>query len=68
MQAASKGNDRELYRQFAEANTRQSRKVHLRGLLRFKEATATAVPLEEVESAKDIVKRFCTGEPPVVLN
>ena len=32
----------------------------LRGLLRFREA-ATPIPLEEVEPAKEIVKRFSTG-------
>lgn len=38
-----------------------ARKCTLRGLLRFKTATATAIPLEEVESAAEIVKRFVTG-------
>src|SRR5690606_27146108 len=39
-----------------DARTRNT----LRGLLRFKE-TGASIPLEEVEPAKDIVRRFCTG-------
>ena len=33
----------------------------LRGLLRFKTENCTPVPIDEVEPAKDIVKRFATG-------
>src|SRR5439155_7533276 len=33
----------------------------LRGLLKFKKGLQPAVPIEEVEPAKEIVKRFCTG-------
>ncbi|KAL6762553.1 hypothetical protein V8C86DRAFT_1824990 [Haematococcus lacustris] len=60
LQAASADNNRELYRQFSASNTRLSQAVHLRGLLRFK-STAQSVPLEEVEPASQIVKRFVTG-------
>jgi len=58
-EAARKGN-RELYREFSELNTELSRQCTLRGMLRFKKAEVP-VPLEEVEPAKEIVKRFCTG-------
>lgn len=40
--------------------SRLSQQCTLRGLLRFK-AAATPVPLDEVEPAASIVKRFCTG-------
>lgn len=61
LQRAARDNSREAYKQFSAANTALSRRVHLRGLLRFKTEAAEAVPLEEVEPAADIVKRFCTG-------
>ena len=41
------------------ATNRLSQQCTLRGLLRFKQAP-TPVPLEEVEPAASIVKRFCT--------
>jgi glutamate synthase (NADPH/NADH) large chain len=40
-------------------NETTTRECHLRGLLRFK--ASTPVPLEQVESAASIVRRFCTG-------
>ncbi|GLI65807.1 hypothetical protein VaNZ11_009430 [Volvox africanus] len=61
LQAATAGNDRELFRQFSALNTRLSRACHLRGLLKFCTEAATPVPLEEVEPASAIVKRFVTG-------
>lgn len=60
LQAATAGNNRELWRQFSLLNTQLSRQVHIRGLLRFK-TTAQTVPLAEVEPAARIVKRFVTG-------
>jgi glutamate synthase (NADPH/NADH) large chain len=38
-----------------------TKKATLRGLLTFNESLTPAVAIEEVESAADIVKRFCTG-------
>ncbi|GAX86014.1 hypothetical protein CEUSTIGMA_g13429.t1, partial [Chlamydomonas eustigma] len=60
LQAASQGNNKELYRQFSILNTQFNKQIHLRGLLKFK-STAQSVPLSEVESAAQIVKRFVTG-------
>ena len=40
--------------------TEQVKKTSLRGLLTFRE-DVSAVRLEEVEAASEIVKRFCTG-------
>ncbi len=52
----------EKYREYARAiNEDASRKATLRGLLRISSAGAAAIPLEEVEPASEIVKRFCTG-------
>ncbi len=40
-------------------NSETTRQCHLRGLLKFRKGNA--VPLHEVETAAEIVKRFCTG-------
>ncbi|MEE8440839.1 MAG: glutamate synthase large subunit, partial [Spirochaetia bacterium] len=60
LQKASVSNDVEAYRAFAERqNQRSRRQATLRGLLRFK--PADPIPLDEVEPAGEIVKRFVTG-------
>ena len=60
LQAASRNNSQEAYEQFAELiNDYNRNRCSLRGLLVFKKGNP--VPLEEVEPAKEIVKRFCTG-------
>jgi glutamate synthase domain-containing protein 2/glutamate synthase domain-containing protein 1/glutamate synthase domain-containing protein 3 len=56
----------ERYREYARAvNEDAARKATLRGLLRIGPAqgapAAAPVPLEEVEPASEIVRRFCTG-------
>ncbi|HEY4409389.1 MAG TPA: glutamate synthase-related protein, partial [Acidimicrobiia bacterium] len=52
---------RAAYAEFARlANEDNGRRATLRGLLRFKEA-AEPIPLDEVEPAAEIVKRFATG-------
>lgn len=61
LQAATKGNNRELYKQYAALNHKLSQQCHLRGMLRFKSLESGPVPLEEVEPAAAIVKRFVTG-------
>ena len=49
------------YRAFAATiNDQSQRLLTIRGLMRFKEAAAP-VPLDEVEPAAEIVKRFATG-------
>ena len=61
IQAAAKLNDESAYWRFAKhANHDEQTRCSLRGLLKFKESD-TAVPIEEVEPASEIVKRFCTG-------
>jgi len=65
LQHAVRGNSKERYRAFARILNEQSeRLVTLRGLFRIKTAEEDkrkAVPLDQVEPAKDIVKRFATG-------
>ncbi len=61
LQRATRDNDRELYAAFAREIDDQSREMcTLRGLFRLRKA-ATPMPLEQVEPAEDIVKRFATG-------
>ncbi len=60
LQHAVKYNDAKAYAEYAAAVNDQSRKLcTLRGLFEF--APGKSVPLEEVEPASEIVKRFCTG-------
>ena len=61
LQHAIRTGDRAQYRQFAESMNEQTAKLkNLRGLFRLKKGRK-AVPLEEVEPASSIVKRFATG-------
>ncbi|MCD4825329.1 MAG: glutamate synthase large subunit [Phycisphaerae bacterium] len=60
LQRAVRLGDAEAYQRYAKSINDQSRKhCTLRGLFEF--VPGEAVPIEEVESAGDIVKRFCTG-------
>jgi glutamate synthase (NADPH/NADH) large chain len=61
LQVAARRGDKNAYQQFAAHVNEQARKTGaLRGLLDF--ATGLPpVPLEQVEPAGEIVKRFCTG-------
>src|SRR5476651_983693 len=65
LQHAVRGNSLDRYQAFAKILNEQSeRLLTLRGLFRIKTAEdekRKPVPLEEVEPAKDIVKRFATG-------
>ncbi len=61
VQVAARTGSRDAYRQFAETvNKDAHRRCFLRGLLQFKN-DRTPVAIEEVEPAREIVKRFCTG-------
>src|SRR5690606_10759224 len=59
----ARNNSEDAYWRFAKTVNQDNRnRCTLRGLLELKEGIAgPAIPLEEVESAKQIVKRFCTG-------
>ena len=61
MQLASRTNDEDAYWDFANhANEVSTKQSTLRGLLQFKKINKP-LNLEEVESEKEIVKRFATG-------
>ncbi len=61
LQHAVRGNDAKTYEEYSRLVNEQSEKLlTLRGLMEFKWADEP-VPLEEVEPAKEIVKRFATG-------
>jgi len=65
LQHAVRGELPDKYKAYAEAvNVQSEQKMTLRGLFRIKMADETgrkAIPLDQVESAADIVKRFATG-------
>jgi glutamate synthase (NADPH/NADH) large chain len=64
LQHAVRGNSQDKYRAFAKILNEQDALVTIRGLFRVKSAAEVGrkpVPLEAVEPAKDIVKRFATG-------
>ncbi|HTZ36278.1 MAG TPA: glutamate synthase central domain-containing protein, partial [Stellaceae bacterium] len=61
LQHAARGNSAADYQAFADIiNDQSERLLTIRGLMKFKSA-AVPVPLDEVEPAKDIVRRFATG-------
>ena len=61
LQHAVRGNDARSYAEFSRIiNEQNENLLTLRGLFEFKFA-AEAVPVDEVEPAKEIVKRFATG-------
>jgi glutamate synthase (NADPH/NADH) large chain len=60
IQKAARQGDKQAYREFARlVNEQVARECHLRGLMRFK--PRKPIPLDQVEPASEIVKRFCTG-------
>jgi len=61
LQVAARTNSRAAYKEFARATNEQTKKVTLRGQLKFKLDPSRAIPLEEVEPVSEIVKRFNTG-------
>lgn len=62
LQHSTRANNFNTYKEYAQIiNDQTKRQLTLRGLFEFKVDPAKAIALEEVESAKDIVKRFATG-------
>ena len=60
LQYATRSNDPRAYREFADDVNDQSRRMAtLRGLLEFKDGQS--IPIDQVEPAVEIVKRFATG-------
>jgi glutamate synthase (NADPH/NADH) large chain len=62
LQHATRSNSFSTYKEYAQLINDQSRRhLTLRGLFEFKLDPARAIALEDVEPAKEIVKRFATG-------
>ncbi len=62
LQHATRANNYRTYKEYAQLINDQSRRhMTLRGLFEFKLDPARAIALDDVESAKEIVKRFATG-------
>ncbi len=62
LQHSTRSNNWSTYKEYAQlVNDQSKRHMTLRGLFEFKIDPAKAIPLEQVESAKEIVKRFATG-------
>ena len=62
LQHSTRANNWNTYKEYAQLINDQSRRhMTLRGLFEFKIDPAKAIPVDEVESAKEIVKRFATG-------
>ncbi len=62
LQHSTRANNWSTYKEYAQLINDQSRRhMTLRGLFEFRIDPSKAIPVEEVEPAKDIVKRFATG-------
>jgi glutamate synthase (NADPH/NADH) large chain len=62
LQHSTRANNFSSYKEYAQIINDQSRRhLTLRGLFEFRIDPSKAIPLEQVESAKEIVKRFATG-------
>ncbi len=62
LQHATRSNNFSTFKEYAQLiNDQSKRHMTLRGLFEFKIEPSRAIPLDQVESAKDIVTRFATG-------
>ncbi len=62
LQHSTRANNWNTYKEYAQIINDQSRRhMTLRGLFEFKFDPAKAIPVDQVEPAKEIVKRFATG-------
>ncbi len=62
LQHATRANNAQTYQEYSQLVNDQSRRLMtLRGLFEFRLDPAAAIPLDEVEPAAEIVKRFVTG-------
>ncbi|KAL4529823.1 hypothetical protein Ndes2526A_g04578 [Nannochloris sp. 'desiccata'] len=61
LQEASRTGSTAAYKEYAAITQELNKRINLRGMLRFKQADSGSVPIEEVESAAEICKRFVTG-------
>ncbi|MBU6442073.1 MAG: glutamate synthase subunit alpha, partial [Betaproteobacteria bacterium] len=62
LQHSTRSNNYQTYKEYAQIINDQSRRMlTLRGLFEFRVDPARAIPLDEVEPATEIVRRFATG-------
>ena len=62
LQHSTRANNFNSYKEYAQIiNDQSKRHLTLRGLFEFKLDPSKAIPIDQVESAKEIVKRFATG-------
>ena len=62
LQHSTRSNNWSTYKEYAQLiNDQSKRHMTLRGLFEFKFDPTKAIPVDQVESAKEIVKRFATG-------
>ncbi|MDE2121414.1 MAG: glutamate synthase subunit alpha, partial [Betaproteobacteria bacterium] len=62
LQHSTRSNNYQTYKEYAQIINDQSRRMlTLRGLFEFRVDPSRAIPLDEVEPAVEIVKRFATG-------
>jgi len=62
LQVAARTNSVDAYKAFATyANEKSTRDCTFRGLLKFRDGANQPIPLDQVEPAQEIVKRFATG-------
>ncbi len=62
LQHSTRANNWNSYKEYAQIiNDQSKRHMTLRGLFEFKVDPSKAIPLDDVEPAKEIVKRFATG-------
>ncbi len=62
LQHSTRSNNWNTYKEYAQlVNDQSKRHLTLRGLFEFRIDPAKAIPVDEVEPAKEIVKRFATG-------
>ncbi len=62
LQHSTRANNWNTYKEYAQiVNDQSKRHMTLRGLFEFRIDPARAIPVEQVESAKEIVKRFASG-------
>ncbi len=62
LQHSTRSNKYDTFKEYAQIiNDQTKRHMTLRGLFEFRIDPSKAIPLDEVESAADIVKRFATG-------
>ena len=62
LQHSTRSNNWSTYKEYAQlVNDQSKRHMTLRGLFEFKIDPSKAIPVDQVEPAKEIVKRFATG-------